>query len=201
MPASLPNSLSAAIRNVVSRHVRIFGQTDTIAEVDDTIGANALVFIDTIHNRIHRGQFFSLDQFNTGLAAAGTIELLVKVTTGAHVRLTAAAGGDARLQLFEGTTVSANGTPLTPVNRNRFSTLAAVTQFYSGPTITADGTSLLDTLLPGGTGGIFSGGGGGETFEEFILAPGNYLVRLTNISGSTQPANVQVDFYEDVYDV
>jgi len=200
MPASLPNSLSAAIRNVVSRHVRIFGQTDTIAEVDDTIGANALVFIDTIHNRIHRGQFFSLDNFNSALANSGTIDVLVKVTTGVHVRAIASAGGDARFQLFEGTTVSANGTPATPVNRNRFSALTAVTQFFTGPTITADGTALLDTLLPGGTGGIFSGGGGGQTFEEFVLAPGNYLLRLTNISGSTQPANVQIDFYEDVYD-
>lgn len=167
------------------------------AEVDDAADSRALVTMDTRHNRIHRGQMYEYTEVDAALANAGTIELLLVLTAGAHMRFASVAGGDARVQLYEGTTVSANGTQRTAQNRNRFSSNTPDMAIYFSPTITGDGTLISDGILPGGIGGLFSGGGSSDIFEEWILGPGNYLLRLTNISGGAQPCSVQVDFYED----
>lgn len=167
--------------------------------VDETADADALVLIDVIHNRIHRGHFFSLDVVDAALINTGTILILVRVAAGksAHIRFEAAVGGDARLEMFEDPTTSADGTAITPLNRNRFSSNVATTLFFSGPTVTADGTSLSDKILAGGAGIFLSPGSEGSTFKEWVLNEGDYLVRLTNISGATQPAHLQTNFYEN----
>lgn len=181
--------------------VRIIGPEDSNGvqevRVDEEEGANALVVIDTVHDRIHRGQMFSASFVNAALGSAGTLEVLLVVTGDAHLRLKGSSGGDGRLQIYEGTTVSANGAALSLPNRNRGSALSTTLAAYSGPTITADGTLLYDTIIPGGSGN-FSGGGSGGFLEEFDLVAGNYLIRLTNIAASAEPCSINVDVYENV---
>lgn len=168
----------------------------TPARVDER--AEALVTIDTVHERIHRGQLFSVDYLDAALASAGVIEMLVTVPSGvaAHSRITGSAGGDATLKIFESPTVSASGTALTPVDRNRSTANTATLTVTHTPTTTADGTQLMDMLLPGGAGGN-AAGSSDDIFGEMILAAGKtYLIRLTNIAGTTKPAHLQLDFYE-----
>lgn len=173
------------------------GDSHDPMRVDNTADHDAGVVIDAIHARIHRGQLFEHDEVNAALASAGTIELLLIVTTAAHLRFHAAVGGDTRVQLYEGTTVSANGTQRTPLNRNRFSSKTPVTEVYFSPTITTDGSLISDQFSPGGTGPLSAGGESG-TWEEWVLNPGNYLLRATNISGATTFVHLEVDWYEDV---
>lgn len=192
-------NLADLIRNVPARAVYIFGATgDTPARVDDTADCDGVVVIDTIHDRMHRGQFFTAGLVNLALANNGTLELLLRVSTGAHVRFAANNGGDARVQLFENATFSDPGSAVTRVNRNRFSSKTAKTLISSAPTISDDGDSIFDKVLAGGSGFFFTSGGELGSFEEYILSPGDYLFRLTNLSGSTQPADLQLDFYENV---
>jgi hypothetical protein len=63
------------------------------------------------------------------------------------------------------------------------------------PTVSGTGTELFEEFLPGGT-KKKAGGGGGDSLE-YVLAPlTNYLVRLTNVSGSAQIAELVLEWYE-----
>lgn len=195
----MSNELSNLIRNVISRVSYIAGEDDNIAKVDPTADADAIVNIDIIHNRIHRGQFFSVDFLNIALADDAILEMLIRVPAekSAHTRVLAEVGGDARQTFLENPTITDDGASLTPINRNRFSSLATDILLFSGPTVTVDGTVLQDTIIAAGRGPL-SGGGGGGTFEEYVLNPGDYVYRVKNISGNVQPASIQIDFYENI---
>lgn len=155
-----------------------------------------IIQIDTVHNRIHKGEMFQADFVNLALANDAEHEMLVRVPAGeaTHLRFLASLGGDGRAQIFVGPTLTADGAVVTPVNRNTFKGASSILVF-SGPTVTADGTAMSDLIIPGGSGGNASGGKAGS-FEEWILEPGDYLFKLTNKSGGNAVAGIALDFYE-----
>ena len=181
-------------------NVQVVGRTDTghnyPVKVDRESGA--LVSMDTVHQRIHSGALYSLDFIDLTLANNGTVETLIVVPAdlNVHLRFAAECGGDSRIQGYENTTVSDNGTLQTMINRNRESPNTASFSVYASPTITDDGDLLADGIILGGSGGKAIGGSAGS-FEEWILPTGTYLFRLTNISGQSQIAYAQLDIYED----
>lgn len=175
----------------------LVGASGTEAEVDGAAGA--LVIQGMIHRMIHRGLLFEVGYVDETVADNGVVELLITTAASqdAHMRFIAAAGGDARVALFENPTVSAAGTSLSEINRNRNSSNTANTVVTHTPTHSADGTQLMDHLLPGGSGFFATGGGAESSFEEFILkANEQYLFRVTNIAGTAQPVGVALTFYE-----
>lgn len=180
-----------------SRSVQILGDDRSVAKVDTNSGH--LIAMSEIHARIHEGTMFSVDQVDTALADTASLTYLISTSASqsAHLRVLAALGGDARLQFFENPTVTMAGSAVTPINRNRFSSNVAASTVTTGPTVSSDGTELLDIILPGGSGFFLSPGSSGNAFEEYILKlDEDYLARVTNISGSAQPASLQLDFYE-----
>lgn len=172
----------------------IIRDENAVASVDGI--SRALTQIDVIHARIHEGLFYTASFIDPAVVASGTLELLIRVPAqvGAHARFTASIGGDGQGQLFEAPTTSADGTPLAAINRNRFSGNTADVLVFGGPTVTGDGTQLTNILIPGGT--FISAGGEGKTFDEFVLAPGDYLARLTNLTTGDEPAGLQLAWYE-----
>lgn len=158
--------------------------------------SRALTQIDVIHARIHEGVLFTASAVNPAVGASGVLELLIRVAaqSGAHTRFSVSVGGDGQGQLFEAPTTTADGTPVAEINRNRFSPIVPVTNVFEGPTITADGTELTNILFPGGT--FISAGGQGQTFDEFILSPGDYLARITNLTTGPEPIGLQLSWYE-----
>jgi len=167
-----------------------------MAVVDSLTGF--LIGMSEVHEHIHKGRFYTVDLIDEALANDASLELLVAPVTGTppHMRATGDVGGDFKLEVFENTTVSAAGAADTPVNRNRMSSNTASTVITSGPTITDDGTLILEHLIPGGSGGN-SQGGGASLFEEMILNHTRvYLIRLTNLAGQAKVAHLQLNFYE-----
>ena len=158
---------------------------------------NAVSVTDVIHDRIHQGTFFQSNNFEAAVANNGTLEMLVRVTTGAHLRWSANVGGDSLGTFYNGPTLTDDGTALSAVNFNTFSSLTAVTEVYDGPTYSDPGTPVLENIfIPGGSKGQVTGGSGGA-FEEFVLGPGDYLGRLQNISGNNNvPLQIIVHWYE-----
>jgi len=96
---------------------------------------------------------------------------------------------DGTMELFEDTTVSANGSalPISQLNRPLVANTSGLSA-YSGPTIIGDGTLLRQVFLPTGAGGGSGGVGAAEGLPrggEWILSPKIYLIRVTLGSAGT----------------
>lgn len=156
---------------------------------------NSLAAIGEIHFNIHRGIVFTAVRTELNVANNGTVDVLVVVTNATHLRFRMSAEGQSTIGFFEGTTVSGSGTVVPARNRNRFSSNVATTAVYHTPTITDDGTELVQVFIPGGSGGNAQGAATSPT-EEWILSAGNYMVRLTNISGVASNLSALFEFYE-----
>ena len=148
--------------------------------------------------QIHQGNGFSRSDLHEGLAAAGVHYHMIK--TGAndiHIEqlVVETSGAPVRLEYYEDSVVSADGTPEPVGNNNRTSDKVSTTSFYHQPTITDVGNSIGATLIPsvtnqGGGVGILLGG-------EWILKPNtNYLIKLTNNDNAAIDYTFTLFFYE-----
>lgn len=155
--------------------------------------------IDHAHDQTHKGHYFSGGFYNSSVADTTSMELLIQngsVST-FHMKLGVVASGNSTVQIFEGTTFSGAGTTVTMTNHNRVSVTAFSGTVTHTPTLTLDGTQITATgFIPGGT--KHTGGGGDFGFSnELILAKStNYLIRVTNVSGSAMKASLSVEGYQ-----
>lgn len=158
-----------------------------------------LVNVEVNHQRLHEGRaFFAYYVENSGtpLADGASIDIVLAAGPGVspHMTIGSFCGGDSEFFLYEGAT-STGGTSFTPIARNRVSSNESNVAMVINPTITGTGTELFEEFLPGGT-KKKAGGGGGDSLE-YVLAPlTNYLVRITNVSGSAQIAELILEWYE-----
>lgn len=158
--------------------------------------SGALVTIPWIHSLVHRGLLFQADTYVAALANAGTLILATPDPIGyeAHFTLSAQCGGDATVELIEGSTPT-GGVAKQARNLNR--------NFVDGDNMLVDpalaGGVVIGgpQLLPGGRGPQAGGGSMGTRadLEWETQDDEQYAIRLTNVSGNTQPASIIVNFY------
>lgn len=186
-------STTTATRNVSPS----FGKRDGTQVLVDY--SEPLPVVDVNHYRLHEARAFIAYHLENGvspLADGASINIAIAANAGytPHMTIGAFCGGDSTLYFYESATAS-GGTAFTPVQRNRTSTTTSNVAMTINPTVTGTGTELYKEFLPGGT-KKKAGGGGGESLE-FILKPlTSYLIRLTNISGSAQVAEITLEWYE-----
>lgn len=160
--------------------------------------ANAVRVISTEHSHVHAGRMFTAGYYAASIANNASIELLIQVGANPlHLVPRVACGGDATLRMFVGPTFSPAGTAVQVSNHLGSSSNVSTATITHTPTVTVDG-SQFDGIwfLPGGTGGNAQGGFAGFDTEVVLTASTNYLLRLTNISGNTNPGMINVQFYE-----
>lgn len=156
-----------------------------------------IVVIDRLHQLVHEGRIFQLSGEFT-LAAAGTAYFL-GITDSSIVHFTAgeitSTGTPINIIFYEDATVSANGTQVFGLNKNRNSVATPTLLTYSGPTVTGVGTPMeygMVTTAPGNAGGdasLFS--------SEFILDnASNYLISITNNDSQTATIDYNFLWYE-----
>jgi hypothetical protein len=156
------------------------------------------------HLLTHEGKMFHVTSKITGLVDTASADILIKVPASTHPHFqrtrTNVGAGDVDIISYEGSTVSADGTPLSVHNTNRNSILTPVTEIYSAPTVTGLGTEIHTLWIPPtgvGIGQSQIGLAGAEAGEEWILKPNtNYIHRVTNESGSTISVWFEFLFYE-----
>ncbi len=140
------------------------------------------------------GQVFTSSLLDAALADDGTLEVLIITPAGGTITLRAlgVVSGIGEIELFEGTTVSGNGSGLTEVNHNRVGTPKVTTcTVFSGPTITLDGTLLHHDFIPAAGSGLITG------IDPFVLEQAtNYLLRVTNLSGGAAHTSLTVDLID-----
>jgi len=153
------------------------------------------------HSHVHAGIMFSVDVFDLALAGGGTLGILfvTPATPPIHILYDGELGGDAKLELFEDVTVSANGTLLAPINRNRNSAFTDGVTAYQDPTVTDFGLTLDTLVVPGGSGGAAQGGGAAITLDWELKVSSQNLLLLTNLTGQNHIAHLHTDYYYEFH--
>ena len=134
--------------------------------------------------------------FSAGLADGANFDIAIAFGAGLEpkVNVEGLCVGNAMGYLYEGATVS-GGTALTTINLNRQSTNASNSAALLNPTVSATGTLLGTYILIGGVKKKASGGD--ISSASLIFKPlTTYLLRMTNVSGSAQAAQIEVTWYE-----
>ena len=154
---------------------------------------------DVNHYRLHEGRAFYMYENRkngTPLVDDGYITFAIASGSGTRMHMTIGGicGGDGEIQLYEGSTVT-GGTAKTAIARSRQGSITSDTAILLDPTITTLGTQLFEELVAGGV-KKRAGGGSGES-SQFLLAPlTTYIIRLQNVSGSSQYATLELEWYE-----
>ena len=170
-------------------------------ETDDVMidaSTNSLQTVDYAHHEIHAGSHFKQGYQNTALDDTDTVAVVFTTpdsTKFMHWVLTSQTTGPATIQLFRTPTLSAEGTLLTPFNRNENSSNAADMIVRHTPTITNNGTKISEKWV--GSEG-FKEQSGGETrgdSEIILLRDTQYLVLLT-AEGDDMKGAIGGDWYE-----
>lgn len=180
----------------------VFGQygatNSDVSAIRQDASTEALINIDHAHHKVHSGSHYKAGYQDTSMVASDTIELLFvtpDTTEWAHWKLVAQSTGEVVVAVYEGTTTSANGTAITRWNRNRNSVNTSSTLVYHTPTVTADGTKMVEKWI-GSSGFRENSGGESRGDNEFILKQNTkYLVRLTAVSDDIKGA-IGGDWYE-----
>jgi hypothetical protein len=111
--------------------------------------------IDYAHHEIHAGSHFFVKRW-FDITGGGTVRNFLIVTPNTtkwgHFLLNIETEDEFTVAFYEGGTTAANGSALTVFNSDRNSAIAATIGIYDTPTITADGTLLLDGKVGSGSG-------------------------------------------------
>lgn len=197
----MSKSLSSAIQNVIASHVRLFdGNNRGPVDVARINGSFGLTVVDIGFSQLEEGTLLSVYQKFPALADAGNADILIRTSADVNVICTFNVVGQARAEsfLYEAPTVSATGTALTPRSRNRqkASDVSVGASFFSGPTVSAVGTELIETRIPG-AGRQRAIGGFSDGIAQWVLARDtDYLFRLTNDSGGAEDYTIGIGFFE-----
>ncbi len=166
-----------------------------MGSVDSPSGGG--IGIDTLHARVHAGEIFDVDFTDAAWANAAVQNIGVTTPVGRsiHMRFGVSAGGNARLQLYEESTLTV-GTPLTAQNANRESGKTTAVAITDSPTVGVLGNLIRETILAGGTGGNANGFNLSPSQEVVLKPDTQYLLRATNISGSATVLALNLQSYE-----
>ena len=159
---------------------------------------NSVQTIPYSHAELHSGShYFSKTFFTIPNSATQDIIIITPDTARwAHFIVEVAPqDGAAEIQVYEGTTVSNNGTIDNIRNRNRNYSDNNTTLVYYTPTITSVGNLLEKEWV--GSGKVY--GGSVRDAEEKIGKQNTiYLLRVINRTTSDNHVNVKVDWYEHI---
>ena len=167
-----------------------------IDEVRIDASTNAMMVIDYPHHEVHSGShYFIKSQADIGDTETYFMFRTPNTTTRIHAKAHIASEAEFTVEIFEGGTVSADGTPLTAINNNRDSVNTAELANFAGPTVTTDGTLIWGSRIGTGRDATVSSA---QSYE--ILAKTNtiYLFKLTKIAAGTQWVDSDFWWYEHV---
>lgn len=163
--------------------------------------AGMLPTIDDLHSRIHNGDVFSISRQVSSLAdsASSLLQITTPADYGIHLKeaMIWVSDSPCLYEIVESPTLTDGTSEVSSHNRNRQSSLTALTKVYHDPTGISGGTVIESVNFGTGAGpaAVFSG--------DFILRlewllkqEKNYLIRLTNNSGSSIDVSFNIDWYE-----
>ena len=141
-----------------------------------------LVNVAYPHYQTHQGNAYAAQVTDESLSATDTLKMLMITadsTDWVHLVWGLNVTGEATIQFLEAVTVSAEGTAVTALNRNRNSANTPGTTVKKNPTVTDNGTQLI-SLYCGTTGLHINEAQISQNECEWILKPDTkYVLALT----------------------
>ena len=152
------------------------------------------IVIDVEHHEIHEGDhYFIKGQADISTNLTYFMFVTPDTTTRIHARSHIATEGEFVVEIFEGGTVSANGTELTGINNERDSTNVATLVTYANPTVTGDGDFLWGARTGAGKDATVSLGQG---YEIVVKRNETYIFKITKIGVQTLWVDSDFWWYE-----
>lgn len=169
---------------------------------------HAVTVIQEQHRLLHDGFYFQTSGKQTAWLDATEKKFLLRtpILTFPHIQLMKLnfGKGDIDFVAYEDATVAVDGTPLPVVNPNRNSAETEALLLFGEPTITDNGTQIFELWVPPTATGVGQSANGIEGVgqaSEWILKPScDYLVVLTNNSGTTISFSYEFAWYEIGYE-
>jgi len=164
-------------------------QTENIEAVVDNSGLIGVT--QFAHHKVHEDGLVTASHYDASVNTASPKNILISTpahdVADIHIAWVISANGPGTVDVYEGATISANGTEINEVRNFRQSTLTPIQILYHGPTIDSDGTLLFPTAVIGSAGNqVQRTGGVTRQDSEFILKNGtNYIIRFTPGSDGT----------------
>jgi len=175
--------------------LRVFiGPTDPISDIP--------VMIPFDHHQVHEGEAHGYANLVSSLGSGASKDFRLNVPVGLnsaatcpHLVYEVISTGEAEVYLYEGMTFAGGngGTQRTCYNRNRNSASLAQMTIFEDPTPATTGTNIWIGLVGSGN----KAGSGDRALTEWLLAPGNYLARVTSRTASNKVV-IRFDWYEDL---
>ena len=156
------------------------------------------VWLDWIHHKVHHGELFTMSDIDTDVDILVPKEyLFVPKDDEVDIVFSVFSNKGLLIELFEGVTTSADGTPITAFNHNRIhSQRVHKMEIFIDPTVTVDGTRLSVIKIGDVAQGNRTIVGEARPGAELKLAPDiKYLIRMTADADDTT-VNISASFYE-----
>ena len=171
------------------------------AILTDPIGG--AISMDEFSNAVHEGIAFSISEDGQLAATGGADTHYFLGRTGSKEMHFAgfhmnASNGNFTVHLYEAPTLSADGTPVTPINRNRASATVSTVSAFFNPTVTSTGTFLEHdhTYDTGGVGSNLASGAGELTIDWVLAANTDYLIEIVNLNATTLDYTIKFQWAE-----
>lgn len=197
------NAIEPLYRLVPTGNIAADGTPEfKLKEAGANIYDNTTVTTEHTYRLTHEGKMFFVSKLFDNVPAEGKVYLRHYGATTKNLNsiLNLKAGGEWIIRTFSGTTYTANGTELTPVNRKSGQTEQLETIFTHSPTINVFGSKRLEEKFGYGTTARSSTTGNSSEPLESVFLPGeDILIELenTNRSGDYYISS-RFDVYEDI---
>ena len=160
----------------------------------------ALEVIDYAHHEVHSGNHYFVKTYLEDTGSAGNITEFMFITPDTtirvHARALIAPDIDFTVEIFEGITTSADGTPIARINNDRDSLNTSELIPYAAPTVTDDGTLIWAARNGGGRNAV--GVAPGFNYEIKAARDTKYLFRLTKNVANDGIVDIDFFWYEHV---
>ncbi len=174
----------------------IAGSVGIIEPIDGKTGG--VTTIEVPHHEVHEGEMFESDHIFQDVANNANADFLIQ-NSGIyelHTTFHIVTGGEAFAYLYEGPTISSNGTAAYINDMNRETSNIPTALTYYGPTVASNGTQLVSSLIEGGDAGRAIGGQIRSNSEWILKKSQKYLIRVTNKAGVAKHISIAAEFYE-----
>ena len=163
---------------------------------------SSVTLVQQYQGYIDMGTRFITGTYNAALAAGATLSLLIK-GNGKKIKFVHGytATGEVEENIYKNPTITANGTALTPVNRNLASANVLSNAVYSNPTVSANGTSISVASYTGASSiGQTTSGGSAIAREEYLTQTDDIYITLKNNSASAIKASIFVNISSEEFE-